>query len=447
MSLRRRIAFTAAAAVAVAVALGSVVAYVVVRDTLRGQIDASLLRVPAPAAGQRIMIEPPPGAEQQFEPLERPAVFTQLVAGDRLLAAGGQERRLGDPEQVQAVADGRRDAFFFDDEVDGVHVRVHTRQAEPGLALQLARPLTEVDGALADLRLGLGLVSVAGIALAAFLGRLATRHAVRPVTDLTETAEHVARTRDLSRRIEAGGGDELARLAASFNTMLEALDDSQRAQRRLVADASHELRTPLTSLRTNLEVLGSPRALPAGDRERLRADLVAQLEELSELVGDLVELARDGEPSGEPAEPLRLDELVAAAVERAGRHAPLVAFAADLEPCVVTGERGRLDRAVANLLDNAAKWSPAGATVEVVLREGELTVRDHGPGIAPEDLPHVFDRFYRAAAARGRAGSGLGLAIARHVAEGHGGMIAAEPAPGGGALMRLALPVSHRIPI
>jgi two-component system sensor histidine kinase MprB len=437
VSLRRRIAVTAAAAVAVAVALGSVVAYVVVRDTLRGQIDASLVRVPA----QRFTMRLPP------EPLRGPAVFTQLVAGDRLLATRGAQRRLGDPEEVQAVAAGRRDAFFSDEQVDGVHVRVYTRQAEPGLALQLARPLTEVDEALGDLRLGLGLVSIAGIALAAFLGRLATRHAVRPVTQLTETAEHVARTRDLSRRIEAGeGGDELARLAASFNTMLGALDDSQRAQRRLVADASHELRTPLTSLRTNLEVLGSPRALPAGDRERLRADLVAQLEELSELVGDLVELARDGEPSSEPLEPLRLDELVAAAVERARRHAPAVAFDADLEPCVVTGERGRLDRAVANLLDNAAKWSPPGGTVEVALRDGELTVRDHGPGIAPEDLPHVFDRFYRAAAARGRAGSGLGLAIARHVSEGHGGSIAAEPASGGGALLRFALPVSHRIP-
>jgi two-component system, OmpR family, sensor histidine kinase MprB len=446
MSLRRRIAFTAAAAVAVAVAFGSVVAYVVVRDTLRGQIDASLQSAPMPMAGERIIVEPPPGSEARLDALERPAVFAQLVNGDRLIAAAGEERRLGDAEQVQAVADGRRDAFFTDEEVDGVHARVYTRQAEPGLALQLARPLTEVDRALSNLRLGLGLVSISGILLAAFLGRLATRHAVRPVTDLTETAEHVARTRDLSKRIEAEGGDELARLAASFNTMLEALDDSQRAQRQLVADASHELRTPLTSLRTNLEVLGSPRELAPRDRERLRADLVAQLEELTELVGDLVELARDGEPSGEPREPLRLDELVAAAVERAQRHAPLVVFAADLEPCVVTGERGRLDRAVANLLDNAAKWSPSGGIVEVALRDGELTVRDYGPGIAPEDLAHVFDRFYRATAARGRTGSGLGLAIARHVAESHDGTIAAEPAPGGGALLRLALPVSHRIP-
>ncbi len=444
MSLRRRIALTAAAAVAVA--LGSVVAYVVVRDTLRGQIDASLERVPAPAVAQRFTVRLPPGTQPEVEPLQGPVVFAQLVRGDRLIAAAGQQQRLGDPEEVQLVADGQRDAFFSDEEVDGTRVRVYTRQAEPGTAVQLARPLTEVDGALADLRLGLGLVAVAGIALAAFLGRLATRHAVRPVTDLTETAEHVARTRDLSRRIEAEGGDELARLAASFNTMLEALDDSQRAQRQLVADASHELRTPLTSLRTNLEVLGSPHPLAPADRERLRADLVAQLEELSELVGDLVELARDGEPADEPHEPLRLDELVRAAVERARRHAPGVAFEAELEPCVVDGARSRLDRAVVNLLDNAAKWSPPGGTVEIVLRDGELTVRDHGPGIAPEDLPHVFDRFYRAAAARGRAGSGLGLAIVRHVAERHAGAVRAELAPGGGALLRLALPASHPIP-
>jgi two-component system, OmpR family, sensor histidine kinase MprB len=449
MSLRRRIAVTAAAAVAVAIALGSFVAYVVVRDALRGQIDASLRRVPPPMLTERFrMLIPEPGTQAQDESLERPAVFTQLVEGERLIAPGGQERRqLGNPDVVQAVADGERDAFFSDEDVDGNHVRVYTRQARPGVALQLARPLTEVDNALADLRLRLGLVSFAGIALAAFLGRLATRQAVRPVTELTEAAEHVARTRDLSRRIEAQGGDELARLAASFNTMLEALDDSQRAQRRLVADASHELRTPLTSLRTNLEVLGTPGALPKADHERLRADLVAQLEELTELVGDLIELARDGEPNGEPHEPLRLDELVAAAVKRAQRHAPAVEFAPDLEPCVVTGGRGRLDRAVANLLDNAAKWSPPDATVDVALRDGELTVRDRGPGIAADDLPHVFDRFYRSTAARGRAGSGLGLAIVRHVAERHSGAVSAEPAPGGGALLRLRLPVSHQIPI
>ena len=442
MSLRRRIALTAAAAVAVAVVLGSVVAYIVVRDTLRGQIDASLQRVDPPAVGERFTMRVPPGVD----PLENPVVFAQLVGGDRVVASVGGERRIGDQDEVQAVADGRRGAYFSDENVDGTNVRVLTQRAGPNLAVQLARPLTEVDDALASLRRWLGLGSLAVILLAAFLARYATRHTVKPVTELTETAEHVARTRDLSRRIEAEGGDELARLAASFNTMLEALDESQRSQRRLVADASHELRTPLTSLRTNLEVLSTPDALPEADRERLRADLVAQIEELGELVGDLIELARDGEPNGEPHDALRLDELVAAAVERARRHAPGVEFTIELEPCEVTGARGRLDRAVANLLDNAAKWSPPGGTVDVVLRDGELTVRDHGPGITAEDLPHVFDRFYRATAARGCAGSGLGLAIVRHVAERHGGTVQAEQAPGGGALLRLALPVSHLIP-
>jgi len=441
MSFRRRIAFTAAAAVAIAVTIGSVVAYFVVRDTLLGQIDTSLRNAAATMSFRSRM--PEPGIRAAGEALEGPVVFRQFTEGDRTIPPPGEDpQRLADPEGVQAVADGRRDAFFSNEKVAGVDVRVYVAQQAPGLASQVARPLTEVEGALGDLRLGLGIVAVAGIALAAFLGRAATRHAVRPVTELTEAAEHVARTRDLSRRIEGSGGDELARLATSFNTMLEALDDSRRAQRQLVADASHELRTPLTSLRTNLEVLGSHRELPAGDRERLRTDVVAQLEELTELVGDLVELARDEEPCDEPPETLRLDELVAAAVARARRHAPGVSFTTELEPTLVTGARGRLDRAVANLLDNAGKWSPPAGTVQVRLRGGELIVRDQGPGIAAEDLPHVFDRFYRAAAARGRAGSGLGLAIVRAVAERHGGGVSAEPAPGGGAVLRLALPVS-----
>ncbi len=438
MSLRRRIAFTASAAVAVAVVLGAIVAYFVVRSALHDQIDRSL------TASATVNVAAPP----QGEALQGPGVFRQVVIGDRVIGgAAGPDVRLGDPAAIRAVAEGERPAFFADTNVDGVNVRVLTARGPNGEAVQIARSLAEVDGALYKLRIGLALVAVAGIALAAFLSRFATRHAVRPVTELTETAEHVARTRDLSRRIVAEGDDELARLAGSFNTMLEALDASQRAQRQLVADASHELRTPLTSLRTNLEVLGSGGELDVADRERLRRDLVAQLEELGELVGDLVELARDGEAPCEPLEPVRLDELVAAAVERAQRHAPQMVFETELERCVVAGERARLDRAVANLLDNAAKWSPPGSTVEVVLVDGELTVRDHGPGIDPQDLPHVFDRFYRATAARGRAGSGLGLAIVRHVAERHGGRVQAEEAEGGGALLRLALPVSHPIPI
>ena len=301
--------------------------------------------------------------------------------------------------------------------------------------LQVARPLDEVDDTLGTLRLGLAVIVLLGIAGAIALARLATRTAVRPVAELTDAAEHVARTRDLTRRIEREGDDELSRLAGAFNTMLEALDDSQRAQRRLVADASHELRTPLTSLRTNMEVLGRG-GLGAADHARLRADVIAQLEELTLLVADLVDLAREEEPVAE-REALRLDELVAAAVERAERHAPGVRFETELEPIVVDGVRSRLDRAVANLLDNAAKYG--AGTVEVTLRDGVLTVRDHGPGIADEDLPFVFDRFYRAPSARGRPGSGLGLAIVRQAAEAHGGSVLADRAPDGGAVLRMTL--------
>jgi two-component system sensor histidine kinase MprB len=220
--------------------------------------------------------------------------------------------------------------------------------------------------------------------------------------------------------------------------MLEALDRSQRAQKQLVADASHELRTPLTSLRTNLEVLARGGPPDAGDRERLRADLVLQLEELTGLVGDLTELARDEELE---IEDVRFDALIASAVERASRHAPGITYVSELEPTLVNGVPARLDRAVSNLLDNAAKYGAERSVVDVRLRDGELTVRDRGPGIPDEDLAHVFDRFYRADAARGRPGSGLGLAIVRQVAETHGGTVTAEAAEGGGALLRLRLPV------
>jgi two-component system, OmpR family, sensor histidine kinase MprB len=307
--------------------------------------------------------------------------------------------------------------------------------------VQAVRPLDDVDRTLRRLLFALVLVSLGGVALAVWLGLLVARAALTPVKQLTDAAEHVARTRDLSRRIRADRTDELSRLGASFNTMLEALSSSQQAQRQLVADASHELRTPLTSLRTNIEVLSSD-ALPPEDRERLLADVVAQLGELTLLVSDLVDLARGDEPAAVP-EDVRLDLLVADAVERARRHAPDKTFFTDLEPSLVEGVPGRLDRAVANLIDNAAKWSPPGGQIEVSVSGGEVSVRDHGPGIADSDLPHVFDRFYRAPAARGLPGSGLGLAIVRQVAQSHGGTVTAERANGGGARMRLTLPVAE----
>ena len=252
-----------------------------------------------------------------------------------------------------------------------------------------------------------------------------------------ETAERVRSTRDLSQRIRVEGTDELSRLAATFNGMLESLDEAARQQRRLVQDASHELRTPLTSLRTNIELLATrDKDLPPDEREHLLRDVVEQLGEMTVLIGELTELAR-GEEQRHAPEEVRLDLVTQDAIRRATRNHPEVPIVAELDPTTVVGVRASLERAIGNLLDNAAKWSPTGTEVDVRLTDGELTVRDHGPGIADADLPHVFERFYRATSARGMSGSGLGLAIVRQVAEAHGGTVTAESAPGGGTLMRL----------
>jgi two-component system sensor histidine kinase MprB len=262
------------------------------------------------------------------------------------------------------------------------------------------------------------------------------------VQRLTRTAEDVSKTRDLSRRIDASGTDELSRLAATFNTMLGALEDSARSQRQLVSDASHELRTPLTSLRTNIEVLARDEALPAGEREKLLRDVTEQLTEMTALVAELVELARGDQAPVEP-EDVRLDLVTADAIERTRRNRPGVTFELDLQESMIRAVPSNIERAISNLLDNAAKWSPPDGEVEVSVRDGELTVRDHGPGIDPDDLPFVFDRFYRAPSARGLPGSGLGLAIVRQVAEAHGGTVTAEAADGGGTRMRLSLPAQN----
>ena len=281
--------------------------------------------------------------------------------------------------------------------IEGTHVLQLVVPVGDGYALQLVRPLEEVDRLLDRIGLVLILVSLGGIAAAAAFGALVARTALRPVTQLTREAEVVAETRDLSHRIGLEGNDELARLGASFDTMLAALDESQRQQRQLVADASHELGTPLTSIRTNVEVLARRNDLAPEAREALLGDLVGQLGEMSGLVTGLVELASE-EPTELELGDVQLDELVEDAVARAARLAPQITFTTPLEPTVVRGVPGRLERAVANVLDNAVKWSEPGATVEVAVAHGAVTVRDHGPGIAEEDVPHVFDRFYRSAA-------------------------------------------------
>jgi two-component system sensor histidine kinase MprB len=343
-------------------------------------------------------------------------------------------------EATKATARGGP-GFFTGASVGGVHVRIFTVPTQRGgYALQIARPLDEVDDSLARIRRLLVFVAVGGVALAAALGLLVARTALAPVRRLTATAEKVAETRDLSSRIEVTGKDELSRMAATFNQMLSALEDSARAQRQLVADASHELRTPLTSLRTNIEVLARERELPPADRESLRRDVTGQLQEMTVLVSELVELARGDLGSAEQTD-VRLDLVTTEAIERTRRNHPGLAFDAKLEPCLVHGVASAIERAIGNLLDNAAKWSPAGSTVDIAVHGGEVTVRDRGPGIDEADLPFVFDRFFRSAAARGMPGSGLGLAIVRQVADSHRGGVAVERPEGGGTLMRLVLPV------
>jgi two-component system sensor histidine kinase MprB len=279
------------------------------------------------------------------------------------------------------------------------------------------------------------------VLLAVVLGWLVAQTALVPLNALTATVEDLAETTDVTRRLSAGGPDELGRLRRTFNRLLEALEFSRRAQSQLVVDASHELRTPLTSLRTNLEVIRRIDELSEADRSVLIDDVLVQLQELTDLVGDLAELAR-GDQMPVRQEPIRLDLLVRDAVAVATTHGRTQGVTFDLvaEECWVSADMDRLSRALGNLLDNARKWSPAGGVVSVQCQRGTVVVRDRGPGIASQDLPHIFDRFYRAPSARGLPGSGLGLAIVAQVVKAEGGTIRAEIDPEGGTRMSLRLP-------
>jgi two-component system sensor histidine kinase MprB len=322
--------------------------------------------------------------------------------------------------------------------VASTHLRVLTEALPRSRgAVQVARPLTEVERALRDILIVLAVVAAAGVALAAALGGFVAHAALAPIRRFTRRTEEIAGSPDPVERIAVRGDDELARLARSFNATLDALERSVEAQRHLVADASHELRTPIASLRANIQTLEDANRLPEDERAALRADVIDELDELTALVGDVVELAHGAKP-GRVLDDVRVDRIVRSLAERAaGRRAADVHMRLELEPTVVRGEPERVNRAISNLLDNAVKWSPTGGVIEIALRHGTLEVRDHGPGFAESDLPHVFERFYRADGARGMLGSGLGLAIVRQAAEAHGGWVEASNAPGGGALMRI----------
>jgi len=444
VSLRLRLSLAAAIAVAIAVIAAAAGMFFTVRSELLRQTDTALEQRANDVTklGARFRegpIRPPPRGGTDSEGFG-PNVVVQLVdTQGQVVAFPDQAPALPVPAGAAAVAQGSRAAYFDEVRTKDSHLRVLVTPGGHGLALELARPLDEADELLRRLGTALGAIVLGGVVLATLLGLAVTRAALRPVHRLTMAVEGITRTRDLTRRVPIGGSDELARLGTSFNTMLAALDDSLRSQRQLVADASHELRTPITSLRTNLELLARGQPADADERREMLADIVGQLERLGRLVADLIDLARDDQSPALLA-PVALDDVVHRAVGTVASYWPAVEFRVASEPTTVLGDEGRLERAAMNLLENAAKWSPPGGTVEVSARAGEIVVQDHGPGVAAADVPFVFQRFWRAPAARSMPGSGLGLAIVRDVAESHGGTVTLDPPDGTGATFRLRLP-------
>jgi two-component system sensor histidine kinase MprB len=475
MSLRTRMVLVAGVAVAIAVVGVAVGSYLGTRSSLQGQVDQSLQSIARPyvgrAQGPPGEFSPTPAASgrqgpgrgsgqgsggtacgQQPDPdqglgLDRPpsqpfggpsGTFTLVCPNGETYSPKSQEYGIPVSAQAREIAKTGRGQYFTDTTVAGHHIRVMATGIGWRGALLVALPLASVDSELSNQLLLLLVIGGAGILLAALLGFAVARTALAPIARFTRQTESIAASPDRieHERLDVIGSDELARLANTFNHTLDALERSVQAQRNLVADASHELRTPIATIRANLQLMRDEELLSPEDRAALRADVIEELDELTALVADVVELARGVKQTGDPGD-MRLDSIVAEALERARRRAPGLTFGQRLEPTLVRGEGDRISRAVTNLLDNAAKWSPAGGEVEVTLHDGVLTVRDHGPGFKEDDLPYVFDRFHRATEARSKPGSGLGLAIVRQAAEAHDGFAEAANAPDGGAILRV----------
>ncbi|MGN6576965.1 MAG: sensor histidine kinase [Nocardioides sp.] len=449
-SLASRVTLLATMAVGLSVALVAAAAYFTVRHQLTDTLDQSLLRR-ATAASQSSTLSELTARRVPSWMVGAADVKVGFITADNRVVTTDQgpdteSITLGRPEL--AVARGQRQ---FSIRTIGTQAGKFRVAAVPtkddGVALVLAQSLRNNEYTLEKLGLVLLLFGLAGVVAAALSGWAVARNGLRPVRRLTDAAEDIARTEKLDP-IEVEGNDEIARLASAFNAMLAALSASRDRQRQLVADAGHELRTPLTSLRTNLDLLVQADArggLSPESRAELRHDIRFQIEELTTLIGDLTELARD-EPTPTTPEPVDLAETTARAVDRVRRRATSLHFDVHLDPWWVVGESAALERAVTNLLDNAAKWSPPLGVVTVRLEHGTLLVADQGHGIPDEDLPHVFDRFYRSKESRTMPGSGLGLSIVRQVAERHGGSVTAGDAEGGGAALRLTLPGTAAAP-
>jgi two-component system sensor histidine kinase MprB len=442
--LRSRFTLAAAGAVAAATLAIAAVAFVVVRNDLLNQVSTALQQRAATVQHQAWRRYhghiPPRWVPPESDQFGTASPYMQVItARGSTWAPPGNRTLLPADAAAVAVAAGRHAAYYSDATLGGVRAMVLTEPLARGLALQLAAPLATVDAELATIGATLAILSAIGVAVAALVGWGVARAGLAPVARLAAVAEEVTATGYPRGQVAADRPDELGRLAASFNRMLDALRRSHSAQRQLVSDASHELRTPLTSLRINAELLAAGDDLSEADRTEVLGRIVAQVAELGQLVSDLTELAGDQERTS-PLEEVKLHQVVAAELDGARRDWPRTPFRSELDPCLVPGSAEQLRRAVRNLLDNAAKFGPPDGPVDVRLAAGQLTVRDHGPGIAPADQAQVFERFYRAPSARGTPGSGLGLAIVRQVAEAHGGTVTAEAPRDGGALLRLRLP-------
>ncbi|MDK1472385.1 HAMP domain-containing sensor histidine kinase [Streptomyces sp. 549] len=451
MPLRARLALLTAVAVAVAVAACASAAWFLVRGQLLDSLDEALRtnRVPASLVVQQInagqcTAVPSEQREATPNPFDSTVQIVDrngtscIVFGQQPLAVGTQDVAVARGLEQESIRRVRA--------ADGTEYRALTRPLEgTDAAVTVARPLDEVNDALDTLALVLGLVAAAGVLGAAGAGVALARAGLRPVDRLAQAVEHVARTEDLAVRIPVSGDDEIARLSRSFNMMTEALAASREVQQQLIADAGHELRTPLTSMRMNIDLLvrseESGRALPPGERAELLASVRSQMAELGALIGDLQELSRPDQVPGQGQwDIVPLHEVTERAVARARLRGTGITVEADLSSWYVRAEPAALERAVVNLLDNAVKFSPSGGTVEVALDGGELRVRDRGPGIAEEELPRVFDRFWRSPAARSLPGSGLGLAIVARTVARAGGEVELRPADGGGTLAVVRLP-------
>ncbi len=436
MSLRWRIAVGLAVIAGVVCAAAATGAYLSTKQQLQNSVDESLLARtrevnndrgpggggrPGPGGGPRNDC-PQPGDLQ-------PASAAQIVAPDGTIT----QCILGGP--LLPVTD----VGFQTTNIDGTPYRILTSSWHEGGVIQIARDLEESQAVLADMRLRLFLLALGGTVAAAALGWWLARRIVRPVVKLRDTAEQIASTQDLTTPIPADGDGEVGSLARSFTTMVDALATSRAQQQRLITDASHEMRTPLTSLRTNIELLGRANGLPDAQRTEVVDALQLEVGELSDLVAELVELATDSSRS-QPTEPVVLADIAGdvatRAIRRYGREVTVVS-ADDLQP--IDGQPAQLERAISNLVDNAIKYSPTGSPVEIGVTSTDVVVRDRGPGIAAEDQPHVFDRFYRSTLARGEPGSGLGLAIVQQIVQRHHGRVWATNRPGGGAEVGFSL--------